>query len=331
MAYDLTLRQVRESSIRNVAGACVGSLDFVQMVNEVTRRLMRRGSWFNSDAILRVCTQGCDIVWPRQVSAVLGVRFCCGGEVPLRNKWWAIAGWRSCNGWRGDAVVRETDLRPCYNEIAGNDGRYVKLHIVKIQDVGKKVRIFGFQLGNQPLQELDANGNWVPGITITATQAGAQTTVLVTKITSVIKEESQGRFFLYEVHPTTGDLRDLAMYEYDETSPAYRCSRINGINSLGFKTDSYGRHIRQMEALVKLAFIPVAEDDDFVMLSNIEALKFGIQAFKLAEANEDDLAEAKLLLAIRELNFELRDREPAMQTTIMVNSISSNCCITNPI
>lgn len=331
MAYTLQLRDIKRSSIRNIAGVCVDTDEFVQIVNEVTRRLMRRGGWWQTEVLMRLCLQGCKIVWPKVVGTVLGLRFCCSGEVPIRNNHWAIWGYRS-HGWRGDAVVRDDGTRPCYNEIHDTTGKYIRANIVHIQDVGKTIRIFGFQFGNQPIEEQDSSGNWVPGLTLTLTQAGVQSTMLVTKITSVVKEETQGRVFLYEVDPTTSAVIDLAVYEANETNPAYRCSMIQNMNSLFARTDTYGRKIRQVEALVKLSFVPVVSDDDFCLLDNIEALKYGIQAFKLSEANDDGGAEAKTILAIRELNFQLRDAEPGIQTTIRVNSISSDCgIIANPI
>lgn len=226
--------------------------------------------------------------------------------------------------------MRDDGTRPCYNEITGNTGKYIKWHITKITDVGKTIKIFGLQYGNQPIQELVA-GHWVNGLTLTATQTGVQSAMLVTKITDVIIEPTEGRTFLYEVDPTSGDLRDLAIYDAGEKNPSYRCSRINGINSLGTKTDSYGRRIRQMEALVKLAFVPVRTADDFMLIDSISALKFAVAGFKLSEANDDEAAEVKFALAIKDLNMQVRSREPAMQTTIVVNSISSNCSITNPI
>lgn len=331
MAYSIQMSDVQASSIKNIAGFCPPADSFYEVVNEVTRRLMRKGGWWQTEVLMRLCVQGCNIVWPAQVGTVLGVRFCCGGEVPLKNNHWAIWGYKSCNGWRGDAIIRDDGTRPCTNEISGSTGKYLRYHITKIGDVGKTIRFFGFAYGNQPLQELDASGNWVMGLTLTATQTGVQSTVLATKITSIVREATQGRSFLYEVDPTSGDLRDLAFFEPNQTNPSFRCSRINGMNSLGYKEDSYGRRIRQMEALVKLAFVPVRTPDDFVLLDSIDALKQGIAAFKLEEAGDDDAAEVKWIKAVRELNAELRDMEPGLQTVISVNSISSNATICNPI
>lgn len=331
-AYTLTLGDARnDSSIRAVSRFCNDSDAFADDVNTVTRRLLRRGSWFGTEQLMRICFEGCRIVWPREVSTVEGLRFCRSGMIQLRNAWWAIAG-PAPRGWCGNVVMRDDNLSPTYREITDNDGKFIKWHIVKIRDVGKTLRLYGFQYGGQPLQEKNAAGEWIPGITLTATQAGVQTTIAVTKITSVkIPTPLEGMSYLYQVDQVTSDMIDLAAYQPGETSPSYRTSRINPINSICAHEDQYGRQIRQAEALVKLAYIPARVDEDFILVSNIDALALGISALNLERANDDDGAEIKLVKAIRELNAELREKLPNDQTVVMVNSISSNYPICNPV
>ncbi len=254
----------------------------------------------------------------------------------LYNNHWAIWGYRGCSwwngGWRGgDVVVRDDGTRPCYNEITSNTGKYITARIVHIADVGKKIRIFGTQFGDQPIEEQDSSGAWVPGLTLTLTQAGVQTTMLITKITSVVKDVTEGRVFLYQVDPSTAALFDLAVYEPQERNPAYRCSVIQNFNSVPYFTDGNGIRRRHVEALVKLEFTPMMTDDDFCPIDCIEALKFGVQSFRLSESNDDGGAEAKMILAIREMNMQLREKEPGLQTVIRVNSISSDYPIMAPI
>lgn len=268
---------------------------------------------------MRVCFEGCRIVWPREVSTVEGLRFCRSGHIELRNAWWGIVGPAHC-GWCGNVVMRDDNPSPTYREITDNDGKFIKWHIVKLNDVGKTLRLYGFQYGNQPLQEKNAAGDWIPGITLTATAAGVQSTIPVTKITSVkIPVPLQGMSYLYQVDQVTGDVLDLAAYQPGETSPSYRTSRINPINSICATTDQYGRKIRQAEALVKLRYVPALVDEDFLLISNVDALALGISALNLEQANDDAGAEIKTQKAIRELNMELRDKLPGPQTVVRVN------------
>lgn len=316
-----------DPSIRAVSRFCNSSEEFSEVINTVTRRLMRRGGWFGTETLMRICFEGCRIVWPREIGTVLGLRPCHGGSVTIRNNWWAIVGPPSC-GWCGNVVMRDDNPAPCYREITSNDGKFITWRITKNQDVGKTIRLYGFQYGGQPLMEQDVNGNWFPGLTITATKAGAQTTTLVTKITSVkIPVPLQGMSYLYQVDQTTGDLIDLASYQPGEQSPSYRVSKINPHLSLCATEDQYGRKIHQADVLVKLKFVPALVDEDFILISNLDALALGISALQLEQANDDAGAEIKWQKSIREMNMELRDKNPGSTTVIRVDA---GCCITNP-
>ena len=197
MAYTKQLLDLRSNSgIRDVSGVCHDSAKFADQVNAVTERLCNRGNWWQTEVLLRLCFQGCHIVWPRIVGTVLGVKFCHGSSVQIKNNWWAVVGSSGC-GWCGDAVMRDDGTRPCYNEVSGNTGKYIRYHIANNKDIGKTIKLFGFKYGNQPLQEQDLNGNWQMGLTLTTTQTGAQTTELVTRITNIVRQPTQGRTWLY--------------------------------------------------------------------------------------------------------------------------------------
>lgn len=334
MAFTKQVSDARASSIRNISGTCTDSAEFLQRLNDVSRMLLKRGGWVGSEILARFCIHNCRITYPNWVGTVLGLRFRRGrGVIPINN-WAAIVGpYSSCCNfpWASEVTVRDENNAPCYNEITGTTGKYVRYHIVKAQDVGKTITIYGFQYGGQPLQELDSDGNWRMGLTITAASPYAQTTVLITKITSVTREATQGMSYLYEVNPTSGDLIDLAKYEPNETNPSYRRHLIQNVGSVPYYTDANDRRIQTVDALIKLNFIPLVNDNDFLILDDLDALKLGFQAVAASEANDDVLAESKWTLAVRELNFDIRDKNPANQTVIRVNSISSDCILTNPI
>lgn len=334
-AYKLTLGEVRaDTLIQNVSGVCSNSEGFAAQVNAVTRTLMRRGGWFNTEVLMRVCIQGCRVVWPRQVGTVLGIRFCRHGFIQIRNNWWSVFGYKDCTSgrgaWSADAVMRDDNLAPCFNEITGNTGKYLRWNVVKRPDVGKTMRVFGFQYGGQPLQERDANNDWIPGITLTAAAPYVTSTTLVTKITNIIIEGGmQGMSYLYQVDPTSGDLLMLGEYQPRETHPAYRTSVIENVCAICAYKDAYDRNIRYGDALVKLEFIPALTDDDWVLLSNLDALRYGIQALRYGQAGDPVNEETYLLKAVRELNFELRDKHPSLQTVVVTNDMGSVCPVAN--
>lgn len=357
-AYVYTLEDAQNDiGIRNVVGVCNTGEQFADYVNRATRRLMKRGAWFGTDVLMRLCTNGCDVVFPRHVGTVNGIRLACSDYMQIRNNWWAIlgggvgysAGWNTPYGGGGfgygygygngaglGAVQGyqppgvDTNTVPVFNQISGNTGKLLRYHVVKATDLGKKIKIFGTKFGGQPLQTL-VDGVWEDGITITAATPIAQTTILVTKITSVIRDETEGMAYLYEYDQATTKQRMLAAYEPSETHPNYRHMRIPALTCAPNRVDDNGVNTWEFEALVKLQYIPVKNPGDFLIISDFDALALAIQSIKFDEANDAKNAEDYMKKAIRELNYELRDKSPAEQLSVRVQVMGSNTMLANPI
>ena len=340
MPLQLQLQDARNSQeLKNVSGKCSSSAEFVSQINTVTRQLMKRGSWFGTDVVIQMCVQGCEVTFPRYVHSVLGVKS-CGSQIPVKNNWYAIAGAGGCfDGQDSFSKMHDLGMFPCYNEVSGNTGKKIAYHIVKNADVGKTIRIFGTKYGGQPLQEKDASGNWVDGITLTAVAGGvtagvptmAMTTELVTKITHITREATQGMTYLYEYDTATLKLHDLAVYEPNETNPSYRRYKIDGINSMPSYVDSYGRRMRRIDCLVKLQYVPLINDFDFLLIDDLDALKYGVQALRKDEAGEAEAAEVFWTKSVRELNMGDRSRNPGQTTVTKVRVMGSSRVICNPI
>jgi len=174
------------------------------------------------------------------------------------------------------------------------------------------------------LQET-VNGALQMGLTLTAALVDVQTTALVTKIDSIVRQATDGMAYLYEADDAIGtNLRDLSTYAPNETNPRYRRSCILGNPHGGWTDPATGVKRHEIEALVKLAFIPVVNDRDFLMVDNLDALKFMVNAVRLEEANDEQGAEIKIAAAIRELNMEMRDRQPQDQTPVRIQVLSGN-------
>ena len=331
-AYRFQLSDARaDIGVRNVAGKCVNTDEFSDLVNRVTRRLMKRGSWWGLEQVVKLCVYGCDIVWPKYVSTVLGIRT-CAGQMDIRNGWYAILG-PTCryDQWSSNLTMFDNGTAPCFNEISGNTGKLLRYHTVKQQDIGKTITFYGKQYGGQPLQELDANGDWQMGLTLTAAAPIAQTTVLATKITQVVRQATQGMCYLYEYDPATALLRTLAVYEPNETNPQYRRSTVRNLGNIPMHVDTNNVKSWTLEALCKLEYFPAVNDRDFLLIDDFDALAQGMQALRLEEAQDLEGAERYWMKAISELNFESRNRNPGNQFTTKVNVMGSSRIITNPI
>jgi len=349
MPYRTTLRDVRaRGPIRTVAGVCPDTQDFVDLVNEAQERLWRRGSWWDSEWVVRLCVHNHCITWPRWCGTARGIRF-PNGPADMVNRWYSILGRGFANGgytslwsspgdyWgptfdalaqtRPANIVSDLGTSPVYNDITGTTGKLIRYYVRNRSDIGKTIRIFGLGYGNQPLQEEVSPGIFQDGITIIAAAPFGTNAKLVTKITSVTREATNGMTYLYSYDSTTQILQDLVQYEPSETNPRYRRSDISGYCNnarceqlVNGQADAI-RQIIQIEALVKLQFIPAVNDDDFLFIDVEPALKLGMQAVKLEEQNQDNAARGKWLLAIDELNMEDRDKVPSDQTAVVESVI----------
>ena len=341
-AYEITLEDAKNDvALKQISGTCSSSAEFLALINEAEKALAIRGGWFDLQQRITFCLSGCRIVWPDFVGTIKGVRFCRGGLASMQNQWYSFVNNNFGGGWgdgygRGyggygdngyafngahghrhaNCVIEDDGTRPCYNEISGTTGKQIRYCVVKAEDVGKKITLFGKQYGEQPLQERQ-DGAWVMGQTLTAANPYIQTANLITEISSITREATNGMAYLYEYDPNTGLLRDLAVFKPYETNPRYRCSRIQ--NRIEGRKDSNGVCWTSIEALVKLKFIPLVNDRDFLPISNLRAVKLAIQAIQAEQANNDELAQTKWAKAVEDLTLELEDKQPKKQIPVRVN------------
>ncbi len=335
--YRYTLADARNSGpLKAIAGVCSSSQKFSDLVNEAQRRLLRRGDWFDTDFQLRLCVSGCTIAWPRFVGAIRGVKFagCYTQIATIFNQWYSFTNPYANNRWNlyGDnyGVLEDINMAPTFNDIDGTTGKLLRYYVVNNEDIGKTITINGTQYGGQPLQTQDSAGHFTNGIVIAAGAPYGTNAALVTRIESITRQATTGLAYLYQYDPTTNVLRDLAVYQPNETNPRFRRSKIlnKPVNARG--ADANGICWTNIDALVKVEFVPVANDLDFLMIDNFDALKFMIQAINAEEANDEQTALVKITKAIQELNFELRNKNLDGQTSVYVNALSGRG-IVNPI
>ena len=335
-----TLREIKDSNVRNIAGACpdpnnTNNTDFVDMVNECSSRLLRRGDWAETVVPIQVCThRGC-VVFPRYVDHVRRMNLCGQRYVPVQGLWWQFVdsinrfNWRtwwgvngSTTGWGCGMGAQQMGRSPVFQDIMG-DGRYVRVYPLVREDATNTppvtVQIFGVDNNNQPLRTNNGDGTWSDGITITVALPYAQSTVLVRRIDRVIKSVSQGNIMLFAFNTATSTLEDIATYEPSEINPSFQKFQLNipkcqpGGN---VQLDSCPSDVPIL-ALVKLKYIPAVADTDLVFVPP-DAIKDFYQSLRFKE--EGDIASANEYekSAIRELNLaldELMSWDDAMPVT----------------
>jgi hypothetical protein len=319
----LTLGDCRSSTIVNIAGKCGSSFEFASLINEATRKLLRRGDWVGTVTPIQICvSKGC-LVMPRYVQSVRKINT-CHSKLPVGNLWynfinardWQGGRWGGFGGdwWRGArdcGALAAQGQACCYNDIPG-DGWLVRAYARCQPDYGQVIQIFGVDNGNQPLRTDNGDGTWSDGVSIVLGSSGANpnygsTAVYVRRIDHVVKPQTQCQVMLYAYNPTTNALFDLAVYDPGELTPTYTRYQLNfGHTPFGLNQGCCGP-VNSVVALVKLRFIAAQFDSDLVIVDNLDALKYEVQSVRAQEAGDLQLAKGYETAAIAELNRDLQD------------------------
>jgi hypothetical protein len=294
-------------------------------------------------ASIQVCVKSGCVVFPRYVSTIREARTCCG-SVWLKNEyesynfvdtsWYNSLGgspgnWSSGNGTGYSLCTQGLFAHgrvPTYDTIRGT-GRKVRVYAQTNQDYGKTVTIFGIDNGSQPLMHRDENGDWREGWVLTFQNPYAETEGYVSGIERVLKDRTQKPVTMFAWNTTDSVLENLATYDPGETNPSFARYQLHGY-PMQLNADGTER-LRTVVALVKLNFVPVEFDTDLVLIDNLTALKFMMQAILSEEGDNDALAQSKINKAIAELNYQVRDSNYNNQISVQANSVG--CIIANPI
>ena len=310
----LTLKEVRESSLASIASQCPSSAEFAQLVNEATRRLMRRGDFVGTVQRIRVCVRRGCVVWPRYVGKVRKINLCSSTHIPTRSQHWEFVEQKGDCGAELELV--QDGKTPVMQDILG-DLRTIRAYPSAREDVGKTLTIFGVDDGQQSLRTHNLDGTWSEGVQITLSVPYGTTSVFVRRVDRVLKDVTQNEVRCYAYDTVNDVLEDLAIYEPGETNPAYERSRLLANCACG----SCGT-LMSVTALVKLKFIPAVVGTDLVLIQNLEALKLMCQSIKFAESGDRRNALAYEADAIRELNLELNDDSPLSEIPVTMNPFS---------
>jgi len=331
-----TFAQWKRSSGINVLGNCANSPQGVQKLNDGIERLMQLGDWSGLIVPIQVCTWGGCAVLPRYVGQVRKINVC---NRPMAVKsFWETFQPRDCNynfalGWGGGAgawwgnswlgrycgaqcTALNYGMTQFLQNIQG-EGRLVRAYPRCNADIGSTVTIFGIDDNGNPLHTRDADDNYSDGIVLTLAKPFVSTSVFVRRIDRIIKDETQCIVDVYGYDATNDVLETIGHYEPSELVPEYTRVQIQ----TGCNNSCNG--VKSVMALVKLRFVPVVADTDFVILNNTSALKAIIQSNAYSEEGNLDAADQFEQKAIRILNRQLSDDFPLSEIPTQIATFSN--------
>jgi hypothetical protein len=249
----------------------------VQYVNSATERLLARGHWFGCTPRFVVSVTSQLLSLPPQFATIekVAVSQC---PVTLRNQWYEHGEWgagivndptpTSQNTCNTQALFRGTS--PLFQDITA-PGFKIRAQCDVADDINVPVLYLGY----------DVNGNWVrtktagiwnDGETILLSQTPGTLSVNTwSKITDIQVPFRAGQMWTYQIDNLTNPI--ISHHQFWETRPNYPRYLIPTIAGTATQVDLIG----------KLAFIPVVNPTDYLLIGNLEALGLACMSVKLEE------------------------------------------------
>jgi hypothetical protein len=281
-----------DSDFMSDLNICPNDVRLAQWVNAFERQALPYGRWWGTTQLFQSCNveSGC-MVLPRGIATIEAVRV-GGRSMRFANAWgdylrehspWENCGSScSCCGCE-DASIREAGLVPTYGTTTGTNKK-LRVYIANSADVGKTM-IF---------QGTDANGVWVRTNIDGVIQDGEEVTLAYPFVDTdtiwgpgnpigVMREATQYAVSVYTVDQDTTDEVKIAEYQPTETEPAYRRVQLNVGCDSGCSS---------LIAVVSLDQVPISHENDWLLFSNMEAYRQGIQSIRYRKEGNQQLADA---------------------------------------
>lgn len=280
-----TLQQAKNAELAAPIGICSTHALFIPLLNEAQQRIvMGPEKWWQMVQRYRIDVTGATITWPRHIATIESLSV---SNIPIntRNGWFEFLdqgyGIRSCDGttdW--EAIDRGTAVT--YSDVEPS-GKKLKLYSDLSEAGGITMTVMGYNDSTNWIRHAitGADGEVIavptnPAVPVISTNYFSAITGIV------FSGVRKGNVRLYELNVTAATQRQIGLYEPDEITPSYRRMFIGGM------CDDTTRTI---DAMVKLEFIPAANNNDFLMVANLPALK--LMMFAIDSENKRDFAAAE--------------------------------------
>jgi hypothetical protein len=310
-----TLGSVRPIIARITQGGdCADSAYLISIINEAQQRLLMKGKFANTKVLYNFCSYDACITLPRELGAVLAISLCQGVR-RVQNEWFEFipgVGVQGLTGYDCNPSLVPRGTSSLFHDICGN--KKLRIYADLTEADGAQILVRGLDENGNAVQTL-VDGQWIMGEYISLTGTPQISNATFSYVESVSKPITKGFIRLYQVDPDNLSSQSISgLYAPSETLPSYRryfYAPLSGNGSCGCSGSSSMTTSdpvpKVVSILAKRNYVPVYNDDDDLVITNIPALKAMCQAIEKYEANS--LAEAKAFedLAVSYLDEELKE------------------------
>lgn len=293
---------------------------FASVLNLAIKNLLETGEMFyGSHQRIQFCVESGCLVQPRQVAAIEEAAL-CNHPIPVRNRWYEFletgiglqterTGNASCNSNSCGApqMIDRGNVCAFSDIINGTGNKKIKVYADVAEDADAEILLQGYDENNQWIRTQVA-GEWIDGEYVSINAAVPQlSTKFFSSLAGVQKPLTNGTVRLYEYDTTLLTQRAIAIYEPDETRPWYRKYFIPGLEGNGCcGCAGDDADTKQVTVMAKLAYVPVRNDLDWLLISNFSALESEVQSIMKRRNNLAQEAVTWRALAVQTLRDELR-------------------------
>ena len=291
----LTFGAIKASRIPGLLGMCATDARLAAVVNEAQERLLMKGMWWGCyQRILVNCDTLGRVTWPREVARVENALW-CNLPVPVKNQWYEFLGPEWPYGEdRNEVVLQDYGTACTASDLSGLAGRKIRLDRGDASDSAKRVLLQGLDEDGEVIRTDDGAGTFYEGEWLTLNSAYVVSSSEFTVLTAVQKEATNAPVKVYEWDGASGI--KIGEWAPSETAPDFRRSKIANFSGT----------VTQITAMVKREHLPVSQDNDWLVIQNLSALKEMCRSVLKAEHGAYDEASVLEAKAIALLRDELR-------------------------
>lgn len=292
-----TVADVRNSRFPLVFGRCANDIPpILSMLNECTQRLLLASGetgWFGcwQKVAFSVSVANPYITLPRQFARAINLDV-CRMPIQIRNEFYEFLpggiGLQSppvCNDWCGNIQGYERAEVPTMVDLDGASTNFIRAYISNSADAGKRLLITGTDANDLQIYSEDGTNN-VNGTFLTLASPFVTTAFCIKTIQALQKDVTLGDVIVKQVSGVTGVETTLARLAPTEINPAYRRFYISRLPNGCCPANGNVT----VEALCKLQYVPVYQDTDQLLISNIPALIEEAQAIRYSSMDTPNAA-----------------------------------------
>ena len=285
----LTLGAARPT-IAEAIGVCESSPRIPKILNLAVARLLPRGKWKGTYQRYRTCVSSGCITLSRHMETLEAFALCAVPGV-IRNAFFEFQG-------TSYGVLREGDcpgntavdrgLACTFDDIGNSKTIKLKTFCDCDEAAGSYITYLGYDANNNWILTQLPDGSFIDGERVPLSTTAQISVNYFTKLVAVQKPitNCNVRTYAYDI-PSMANVKALAIYEPDETLPQYRRYLIPGLGMSGTQSncvDDCDQH--QIDMLVKMAFLPVRRDTDYLIIGNLPALELACMAIQAEKNNQ---------------------------------------------